>query len=196
MRKLEAWEQRDMIGQVKNSPKKEMEPAKIERHSSTPSPDQGSSPLIPALKRGRGRPRKNPAEKALSTLQRVAEDTIVLSDAAFDGGGTAENSPVITKESLQRRVARRLNVLDRYLTDQRLTELLGISGLKEVGIYEGIMMDKALVLHGQPTVIIGSEDRRSMDVILPRLLSEIRRRKLITTVSERKIEFTDNGPVA
>ncbi len=116
-----------------------------------------------------------------------------VSVAGFDGGGTNEDAPIITKESLERRVARRLNVLDRYLTDERLLSLMAMSNLKEIGIYEGIMLDKSLVLKGQPTVIIGSSDRAEMDNVLPRLLAEVRRRKLITSVSERKIEFTNPG---
>lgn len=116
-----------------------------------------------------------------------------VTEPGFDGGGTSETGHVVTKESLERRVARRLNVLDRYLTDDRLLSLLALSGLKEIGIFEGIMMDKALVLKGQPTVIIGSSDRAQMDEVLPRLLAEVKRRKLITSVSERKIEFQETG---
>jgi len=161
-------------------------------------------PLAPSvLKRGPGRPRKvNPFEKTvpatvandpklLTTFRRALADAeqAFMTPADFDGGGTAEGAPTVTKESLQRRVTRRLNVLDRYLTDEKLIELLAFSNLKEVGIYEGIMLDKSLVLQGQPNVIIGSEDRARMDNVMPKLLTEMKRRGLITTVSERKIEF-------
>ena len=191
-----------MIGQTKkqaNLKKSALLPSAKHTSQNTdvlPSPEQGSSPSPPALmKRGRGRPRKTPEdrparkpeEKALKTLTHVAND--VLAAATFDGGGTPDDSPVVTKESLERRIARRLNVVDRYLSDERLAELLSISGLKEIGVYEGIMMDKALVIRGQPTVIVGSEDRTAMDTVLPKLINEMRRRKLITTVSERKMEF-------
>jgi hypothetical protein len=135
--------------------------------------------------------------KAKKTFDKMIADAVLaqheIAEPGFDGGGTAESGHVVTKESLERRVARRLNVLDRYLTDDRLLSLLAMSGLKEVGIYEGIMMDKALVLKGQPTVIIGSEDRSRIDEVLPRLMSELKRRKMITSVSERKIEFTSPG---
>lgn len=199
MRQLDDWEKANKsMGQVNQDLKKSMQPAKREQLSSLPSRECDSSlttpALIPVVKRGRGRPRKTEAEKvnkASQVLERVAQDVITISDPAFDGGGTEETSPIISKESLERRVARRLNVLDRYLTDDRLLALMGQSGLKEIGVYEGIMMDKALVLKGQPTVIVGSEDRTNMDTILPKLLGELRRRKLITTVSERKIEFQE-----
>ena len=131
--------------------------------------------------------------KSFGKMVDDAEKSLVISEPDFDGGGTKENAPVVSKESLERRVTRRLNVLDRYLTDDRLLSLLDQSGLKEVGIYEGIMMDKALVLKGQPTVIVGSADRTAMDDLMPRLLAEARRRKLITSVSERKIAFTSPG---
>ena len=45
------------------------------------------------------------------------------------------------------------------------------------------------MLTGQPNVIIGSEDRARIDTVMPKLLTELKRRGLITTVSERKIEF-------
>jgi len=166
-------------------------------------------------KRGRGRPRKNPIQEAaknslvpLSKIDAKNNDQVKLkahktfvralvdaeklqmSSPDFDGGGTAENSQIISKESLQRRVARRLNVLDRFLTDDKLVELLAMSNLKEVGVYEAIMLDKSQVLSGQPNVIIGDTDRARMDSVLPRLLSELKRRGLIATATERKIEFT------
>lgn len=149
-----------------------------------------SEPVAPAGPlRQRGLKRRTPLDKLGVVFQKAMADTLELRHAEFDGGGTKADAPVITKESLERRVARRLNVLDRFLTDERLIALLQQSSLKEVGIYEGIMLDKSLVLKGQPTVIIGSEDRQAMDSVLPRILAELRRRNLTTTVSERKIEF-------
>lgn len=128
--------------------------------------------------------------KVKRTFSRMVADALpLMAPISEDGGGTLETAPSVTRESLERRVSRRLNVLDRYLTDDRLHTLLLMSGLKEIGVYEGIMMDKALVLKGQPNVIVGSEDRVKMNEVLPALLTELRRRKLITTVSERKIEF-------
>ena len=170
----------------------------------------------PPLKRGRGRPRKhplnalgalNPAEikaafdandaendkiKGLITFRRALVDAEKLNMSAsdYDGGGTTEGAPILSKESLQRRVARRLNVLDRFLTDDKLIELLAMSSLKEVGIYEAIMLDKSQVLSGQPNVIIGTDDRAKINDVLPRILNECKRRGLIATASERKIEFT------
>lgn len=177
----------------------------------------GSSPLsVTHNKRGRGRPKgsknKNAEEKekgllgaqalkpkAVEVLKNMAADAEKLNQLTplvapeNDGGGTHENSPTITKESLERRIARRLNVLDRYLTDDMLHQLLTQSTLKEIGVYEGIMMDKSLVLKGQPTVIIGNSDRAEIDNVLPRLLTEIKRRGLITTARERSIEFRGTG---
>lgn len=156
-------------------------------------------------KRGRGRPRKNPMElpaeglvpssvkadvktltkdmdaKALTVFRKAMADAekALMTPEDFDGGGTAETAHSVSKESLQRRVTRRLNVLDRFLTDDKLIELLSFSSLKEIGIYEGIMLDKSLVLQGQPTVIIGNDDRNAMASVLPRLMDELKRRKLI-----------------
>lgn len=145
-------------------------------------------------------PLKQPHEVKAGKLEKVfrralADKELAMATPEFDGGGTSAEQQVVTKESLERRVARRLNVLDRYLTDDKLEALLQLSSLKEIGIYEGIMMDKTLVLKGQPNVIIGSEDRKNMNEVLPRLLNEIRRRGLITAVSERKIEFQNTKDV-
>ena len=173
-----------------------MQPAKMVLLSNTTPTPERIPPTSPAINKGyipkrRGRPRKKPEEKALVTLKKVADDVVQMAMPEFDGGGTAENTPTITKESLERRVARRLNILDRYLTEGTLQRLLEQASLREIGIYEGIMMDKSLILQGQPTVIVGSEDRARIENVLPKLLNELKRRKLITTVSERKIEFTD-----
>lgn len=185
-------------------------------------PVGGSSPLTANHnKRGRGRPKgsknKNAEDasakakekgllsaqalkpKAVEVLKNMVADAEKLNQLPQlvapenDGGGTHENSPTITKESLERRISRRLNVLDRYLTDDMLHQLLRQSTLKEIGVYEGIMMDKSLVLKGQPTVIIGNSDRAEIDNVLPRLLTEIKRRGLITTARERSIEFRGTG---
>jgi hypothetical protein len=144
----------------------------------------------------------DPADRAIpqiGKLAKVFQRALADQDLAdalpdFDGGGTPVTSHTITKESLERRVARRLNVIDRYLTDDKLFALLKLSSLKEVGIYEGIMMDKSLLLKGQPTVIIGNEDRKTLDENMPRLLAEMKRRGLITSVSERKVEFRNALP--
>lgn len=184
--------------------KKVAKSAKAEPVESGPDPSTG-----PTLKRGRGRPRKNPLDaakiqlpvdtkslanqpddaKALTVFRRALADAEKLQMSApdFDGGGTPVNTPTVTKESLQRRVSRRLAVLDRFLTDDKLIELLALSSLKEVGIYEGILLDKSLVLQGQPNVIIGDADRSKIDVLLPKLVQELKRRNIIAT--ERSIEF-------
>lgn len=120
--------------------------------------------------------------KAKQSFSRAMVDAekMLMTKADFDGGGTPVDAFAVTKESLQRRVTRRLNVLDRYLTDDKLLELMTLSSLKEIGIYEGIMMDKSLVLQGQPTVILGHDDRQSINNLLPRILGELRRRGIIS----------------
>jgi hypothetical protein len=164
-------------------------------------PTAGSVSLPPAQpKRGRGRPKTvslfnsevgagsatfadakkfDPKldPKALVTFRRAIADAeqAMMTPEDFDGGGTAVDAHSVTKESLQRRVTRRLNVLDRFLTDDKLVELLAFSSLKEIGIYEGIMLDKSLVLQGQPNVIIGNDDRNAMASVLPRLMEELKR---------------------
>ncbi len=124
--------------------------------------------------------------KALVVFRKAMADAekANMTPQDYDGGGTAESAFAVTKESLQRRVTRRLNVLDRFLTDDKLIELLAFSSLKEIGIYEGIMLDKSLVLQGQPNVIIANSDRDAMSNILPRLMQELKRRKLVASTSQ------------
>lgn len=166
---------------------------------------------LPALppKRPVGRPRKNEMEvfdpktpvsfedakkhstkdmdaKTLTVFRRAIADAerANMTPEVYDGGGTGEEAPSVTKESLQRRVSRRLNVLDRFLTDAKLVELLAFSSLKEIGIYEGILLDKSLVLQGQPNVIIGNDERTAMASVLPRLMQELARRKLVASACQ------------
>ena len=174
------------------------------------------APVVPAslpqalpVKRGRGRPRKNPLEviekptekldakkvlkddesKALTVFRRAMADAekANMTKEDFDGGGTPIEAPAVTKESLLRRVTRRLNVLDRFLTDDKLVELLAFSSLKEIGIYEGIMLDKSMVLQGQPTVIIGNDQRQELKDALPRLMDELKRRGLINQSAQPRV---------
>lgn len=169
---------------------------------------------LPLPKRGRGRPRKNPLS-TLDTSELVEDHAFTdkktgksvkdgrelvvfrkmiadaekaqMADSEFDGGGTAEAAPAVTKDSLLRRVTRRLNVLDRFLTDDKLIELLAFSSLKEIGVYEGIMLDKSMVLQGQPTVIIGNDERKELRDTLPRLMEELKRRGLINQSAQPKM---------
>lgn len=188
-----------MNKQVRRRMKKVAKSAKSE-----PVVASASLPQALPIKRGPGRPRKNPLStfdvettdakklskdmdpKVLVVFRRAMADAekAGMTPEAFDGGGTPENAFAVTKESLQRRVTRRLNVLDRFLTDDKLVELLTFSTLKEIGIYEGIMLDKSLVLQGQPNVIIGNDDRNAMASVLPRLMEELKRRRLIASTSQ------------
>ena len=129
--------------------------------------------------------------KALVTFRRAIADAekLLMNPAEADGGGTPDELPIVAKESLQRRVTRRLNVIDRYMTDDKLIELLSFCSLKDIGIYEGILLDKSQVLSGNPNVIIGSDERARINEVMPRLMTELKRRGLITTMTERKVEF-------
>lgn len=179
--------------------------------SSKPAPVVGQSLPVPLpVKRGRGRPRKNPLEvlekpttkldpkkvlkedesKALVVFRKAmadAEKANMTPAETFDGGGTPVEAPAVSKESLLRRVTRRLNVLDRFLTDDKLVELLAFSSLKEIGIYEGIMLDKSMVLQGQPTIIIGNDQRQELKDTLPRLMEELKRRGLVNQSAQPRV---------
>jgi hypothetical protein len=134
-------------------------------------------------------PKKDKDGRELVVFRKMIADAekANLTPAEYDGGGTPEGSPSVTKDSLLKRVTRRLNVLDRFLTDDKLVELLAFSSLKEIGVYEGIMLDKSMVLQGQPTVIIGNDERKELRETLPRLMDELKRRGLINQSAQPKV---------
>lgn len=129
--------------------------------------------------------------KLAKVFQRaLADKELAMAEPEFDGGGTSESYAPVSKESLERRVARRLNVLDRYLTDKKLHALLQLSSLKEIAVYEGIMLDKSLILKGQPNVIIANSERTAMSEVLPRLMQELAKRNLIARPTKH-VEIID-----
>lgn len=97
-------------------------------------------------------------------------------------------------DALEKRVTHRLDVLDRYLTDEVLTAKLEKAGLKDTGIYEGIFMDKLLLLKGQPTSILKIEDSMKLDELGTAILREIKQRGLSATLTQQIVEVAVAGP--
>lgn len=88
-------------------------------------------------------------------------------------------------EALEKRITHRLDVIDRYLTDEVLEAKLEKAGLKDIGIYEGIFLDKLLTIKGQPTAILRIEDSMKLDELGTAILKEIKNRGLTATLTER-----------
>lgn len=73
------------------------------------------------------------------------------------------------------------------LEGDRLERMLGESKLKDVMISLGIATEKLLLLEGQPTSIISTQQQTKLDDLLPRLAEEMKRRHI--TLTERKVEI-------
>ena len=102
-------------------------------------------------------------------------------------------------EALEKRITHRLDVVDRYLTDEVLEAKLEKASLKDTGIYEGIFLDKLLTIKGQPTAILRVEDSLKLDELGVAILKEIKQRGLSATLTERSVEVDlagDTGPPA
>lgn len=94
----------------------------------------------------------------------------------------AVNDPMpdkaLSQEELEKRLSWRLEWIDRYLTPEVLLKKMERTSLKDLGIYMGITMEKLLLMRGQPTAILGTDERKQLDELAPALLREIQRRGL------------------
>ena len=100
----------------------------------------------------------------------------------------------ITKEALEKRLSRRLDLIASFLTDDVLESKLTEAKLKELGVYEGIMLTKLAELRGMPSIIIKTEDSKRLDDIAASILDELSRRKISSVeLSERKAKVEVDG---
>jgi len=76
------------------------------------------------------------------------------------------------------------------LEGDRLERLMEESKLKEVMVTLGIATEKLLLLEGQPTQIISTQQQQSLDQALPLLLLEMQRRGLKASLTERTMDVT------
>lgn len=96
----------------------------------------------------------------------------------------------ITPQVMEELVEEKVRTMANYLTPDRLREKLEEASLKEIAIYEGTMMDKLLLLRGQPTQILGVQEQTKLDEACKRLLLEAERRGVRVALTERKAEFS------
>jgi hypothetical protein len=99
-------------------------------------------------------------------------------------------APALKSEVLEQRIARQLNVLDSYLTTEKLTQKLEDANIYQISQFQAGLLDRLLALRGQPMQLIGVQEQTKLDQLLPKLLSEMQRRGLSATATERKVEFT------
>ena len=101
----------------------------------------------------------------------------------------------ISKKTLQERVNRRLQQLADVLEkDQLFEEKVRDAKFKDIAIAEAILIDKWLLLNDQPTQIIGYEERKKLDELLPALTAELQRRGFSATLEAKAASMTVNVP--
>jgi hypothetical protein len=160
--------------------------------------------------------RRNPPPKPLTEVSRPEQAAVAILERL--GGSTIEEMAVasglpertcgdlskrietryheleglkpVAREILEKRISHRLDVIDAYLDDETLLEKLKEAKLKDIGVFEGIQLDKLLVLRGQPNQIISMADHSKLDDLGPALLQELNRRQLKVTATETKTERT------
>ena len=99
----------------------------------------------------------------------------------------------LTQDILEQRASNLLDELDGYLRAnnfQAFKDKIEKANLQQVGIFQGILIDKMLTLRGQPSSIVGYQEQASLDQLMPALLEEMKRRGLKATATERKVEIT------
>ena len=95
----------------------------------------------------------------------------------------------VPKEVLEQRITDRLTTVHNYLTPTVLLSKLEDSKLKDIGVYEGILLTHLSHLrgHGQQPAMDG--DNRKLSELMPVLLTELRQRGLTAKLTERTAEI-------
>lgn len=106
----------------------------------------------------------------------------------------AERVRPVSRDILERRVSERLDIIDAFLTVDKFLEKLEKTSLKDIGIYEGILLDKLAAIRAAPSVGITTQDQAKLDQLAPALLKVLEQRGLTAVATERRIEFTTNEP--
>jgi hypothetical protein len=99
----------------------------------------------------------------------------------------------VRKETIEKRLSRRLDLIDQALTDNEFNTRISEAKLKDLAIVEGIYVDKLAELRGQPNRVIGSDTRAKLNEWMVAAMQELQRRGLSIKLTERTAEVT-SGP--
>jgi hypothetical protein len=91
----------------------------------------------------------------------------------------------IPNEVLETRITDRLTTVHDYLTEPKLLEKLEKANLKEIGVYEGILLTHLLHLRGRGAMPTLEGDNRKLSELMPVILTELRQRWLTAKFTER-----------
>jgi len=99
----------------------------------------------------------------------------------------------VRKETIEKRLSRRLDLIDAELTDAEFAARIAKAPLKELAVAEGIYLDKIAQLRGQPNKAVGSDTRAKLTELGSALIQELNRRGLSVKLTERTIEAKLDG---
>lgn len=94
----------------------------------------------------------------------------------------------IPNEVLETRITDRLTTVHGYLTEPKLLEKLEKANLKEIGVYEGILLTHLLHLRGKGITPTIDGDNRKLSELMPVILTELKQRGLTAKFTERAME--------
>ena len=107
---------------------------------------------------------------------------------------TPESYIPVRRETVEKRLSRRLDLLDQHLSDDTFKARVDKATLKDLAVVEAIYVDKLLALRGQPNQGVGSDTRAKLGELGATLLAELNRRGLNVKLTERTIEASTLGP--
>lgn len=93
----------------------------------------------------------------------------------------------LTQEELEKRLSWKLEWLDAYLTPEILLAKMERTSLKDLAVFMGITMEKLLLMRGQPTSIVGMDERKTLEELVPALIKEVERRKKMKQVTVESV---------
>lgn len=88
----------------------------------------------------------------------------------------------VSNDEIESIITRRMRLLDKWLTDERLEAVFAQTKGKDMAVMEAIWIDKLLALRGTPVATISVQQQHKMDELMPALLEEMKRRGLAAKV--------------
>ncbi len=91
---------------------------------------------------------------------------------------------------LEGRITRHIDLLNHYLDDKTFYQKLDKATFKDLMVAQAVLVDKLNLVQGNPTTIVGHQDRAKLDVLLPKLMAELSRRGLTLHATQQTATIT------
>lgn len=95
-------------------------------------------------------------------------------------------------DQLVDRLLGQLDVVDAYLQGETLFNKLEDARLRDIALFQGLLVDKLQALNGNPSYLLNYQHQQKIDEVLPVLMDAIKQRGLTMTAVERKVEVIAN----